>query len=147
MKILKRLEDNLVIYTGDVYLYADKAIANDYHDQFLNIDNAIIEEVAELPKKFSGACWTYLDGVWTCVNQEFIDELFPQPSATICQIRLSLLKLGKLDKVETNVKAATKEIQIVWEYAIIIKSDDPLVELFDMTEQEADDFFNTASKI
>jgi hypothetical protein len=147
MKILKRLEDNLVIYTGDVYLYADKAIANDCHDQFLNIDNAIIEEVTELPKKFSGACWTYLDGVWTCINQEFIDELFPQPSATLCQIRLALLKLGKLDEIETKIKTASKEIQIVWEYAIIVKSDDSLVELFDMTEQEVEDFFDNASKI
>lgn len=147
MKILKRLEDNLVIYTGDVYLYADKAIANDCHDQFLNIDNAVIEEVAELPKKFSGACWTYLAGVWTCVNQEFIDELFPQPSATMCQIRLALLNLNLLDSVENKVKVGTKETQIIWEYAVVIKSDDPLVELFDMTEQEVEDFFNTASKI
>ena len=46
---------------------------------------------------------------------------------TAAQFRLALLELGLLDEVETFVAAASREIQLNWEYRLEFERDHPLV--------------------
>lgn len=84
MKIIIRLEDNVVLYAGedirldDTGAYGpvdETALDFAWHDASLNSLNAELVEVESLPDGWTGACFTYVDGVWvsTPEHQEQLD--------------------------------------------------------------------------
>lgn len=61
------------------------------------------------------------------------------------RLRLSLLRLGKLDSVDSAVKNAGREAQIEWEYAQYMYENNALVQYFINTlGLNIDEIFNTA---
>jgi hypothetical protein len=85
----------------------------------------IILEDTELPDRADRDRWK-IQG-----NSVIIDEsmLLPATVRTIDarRLRLALLQLNLLDKVEAAIATLDKSAQIEWEYATIIKEDYPLV--------------------
>lgn len=71
------------------------------------------------------------------------------------QCRLQLLNLGLLDNVDGYIDSLPPEqaaaARIEWEYADVIKRDNPLVlaliQALDLTEEQADEWFNEAGRI
>ena len=81
--------------------------------------------------------------------QEVLNDVAsaPKPVRVIDarRLRLSLLKLGKLDSVESAVKTAGREAQIEWEYAQYVYENNALVQYFINTlGLDIDEIFNTA---
>lgn len=72
----------------------------------------------------------------------------PAPIRTIDarRLRLALLQLNLLDKVESAIATLDKSAQIEWEYATIIKEDYPLVlALADNLKLDTKAIFDVAS--
>ncbi len=63
MKILIRNSDNIVIYAQDDLILDTEAHGDNWRDPNFNAKNATLVD-ATLPRLWSGAVWSYLDGVW-----------------------------------------------------------------------------------
>lgn len=72
-------------------------------------------------------------------------------TCTPLQAKLALDQMGELDNVEAFVAAATKDVQIAWEYASEFSRQSPLLlgmaAQFGWTEQNLDDLFALAKTI
>ncbi len=69
MKLLKRKSDNVVIVSANE-IYEENGVmrCDDTHHSGCTPDNCeVIENVTLLPN-FVGGCYTYIDGVFTCIN-------------------------------------------------------------------------------
>jgi hypothetical protein len=115
---------------------------------------------------FYGTCDDDADvdipGVMRNLAKENYDDLYAmelrarKPSvATPLQIRLALIKLGRLDEIQTliaNLEEPAKTIVMTeWEYALEIEKNSTTIQsigaYIGLTEQEIDDIFELASNI
>lgn len=85
MKIIKRIEDNVVLYAGEdlrlddtgAFGPVDEATCDfAWHDPALNPENAQLLDVDELPANFSGGCYTHVDGAW--ISTDALDAQLQQ---------------------------------------------------------------------
>lgn len=75
MKILIRNSDNIAIYAqDDLVLTIFDVHGDNWHDPNFNGRNATIIE-AILPRCWTGAVWSYIDGVWAVVDSARYAEL------------------------------------------------------------------------
>lgn len=150
MKILKRKATNTVIAAASVTsiessgeICCDGTIYGD-----CTLENCEVIEDVTLPEKFVGGAYSYADGIWTLVNAEWVERVFPVPTLTMRQARLGLLARELLDDVEAHVATMPKASQIEWEYATEVRLDYPLVlelaALLNMSEDEMTGFFEFA---
>jgi len=95
-----------------------------------------------------GIGWTYDGTEWTA------PEPPPAPvpeEVRQAQARRALLAVGLLDDVEAAVAAASRDIQIAWEYEPNIRRDSPMVAALapaiGLTDAQLDDLFRAAAEI
>lgn len=67
MKILIRKSDNVVIYAQDDLILDTEAHGNGWRDPQFNADNATLDD-ATLPAGWTGAVWSYTNGVWAVAD-------------------------------------------------------------------------------
>ena len=86
MKILIRNSDSVVIYAQDDLILDTEAHGNNWRDPNFNVENATIVDAA-LPRLWSGAVWSYINGVWSIANLARYTELLNvEKTAFIIQI-------------------------------------------------------------
>jgi hypothetical protein len=157
MKIIKRISDNVVLYSGDtLVMTGNDARNNDWVDTNTTTKNSTITE-AILPEDWVGGAYTFDGSVWA-QTPEFIASLVilaeakriqkvPQ-SVKMRQARLALHQVGKLETVEQNIQLLDKPAQIEWEFAETVERSSPLVtklsELLNMSTAEVDQLFISA---
>lgn len=74
MKILIRNIDNMVMYADNSMTLTDtELIGNGWRDQHFTTENAILME-APVPDVFAGNAYTYINEVWTVVDQDALIE-------------------------------------------------------------------------
>lgn len=82
------------------------------------------------------------------LNPPIIEQI-PE-SITMRQCRLQLLADGYLDTIEQAAQQ-DRAMQIEWEYATVVERSNPLcaamIQVLELTEQEADNLFLQASKL
>ncbi len=65
MKIVKRIEDDIVLYAGDDLVLDDTGVrGNGWRSSVVTAKTAVLQEVDDLPDDFIGNGWAYIDGVW-----------------------------------------------------------------------------------
>jgi hypothetical protein len=71
MKIIKRLADNAVIFSGnDLTLTADSVHGDGWYAPSFTTANAALETIpGALPDNYMGACYTYSGGVWAVLPE------------------------------------------------------------------------------
>ena len=84
MKILIRNSDSIVIYAQDDLILDTEAHGNNWRDPNFNSTNATIVDAA-LPRLWSGAVWSYIDGVWSVVDSVRYAELSSSEKAEVKQ--------------------------------------------------------------
>lgn len=150
MKILKRKETNIAIVAMTTTSIEENGTirCDDVIYADCTLENCEVVDNVTMPIKFVGGCYTYIDGVWDCINQKQVDLVFPTPTISMRQARLKLLEMGLLDDVELAMSGMTKAAQIEWEYSVEVKRDYPLVlqlaGALNMTESDMDNFFESA---
>lgn len=153
MKILKRKETNIAIVAMTTTSIEENGTirCDDTIYADCTMDNCEVVDSVELPNKFVGGCYTYIDGVWVCVNAEQVERVFPTPTVTMRQARLELLNRGLLDDVELHISTLSRAAQIEWEYSVEVRRDYPLVQelatLLNLSESDLDDFFDSAKLV
>lgn len=87
MKILVRDSDNAVIYAQDDLILDVEAHGDGWRDPNFDITNATIVE-ATLPDAWTGAVWSYVEGVWTVRDQAGYDMVLQKHvTKTAAQVR------------------------------------------------------------
>jgi hypothetical protein len=87
MKILIRNADNIVIYAQDDLVLDTEAHGNNWRDPNFNSSNATLAE-ATLPINWTGAVWSYIQGVWSIYDQAAYDKLLQaHADKTAAQVR------------------------------------------------------------
>lgn len=74
MKILIRNSDNIVIYAQSDLLLDTEAHGDNWRDPNFDTSNATLGE-ATLPSGWTGAIWSYINGVWAVADQAAYDRL------------------------------------------------------------------------
>jgi hypothetical protein len=74
MKILIRNSDNIVFYAQSDLVLDTELHGDNWRDPNFNTTNATLAE-ATLPSGWTGAIWSYIDGVWAVADQDAYDRL------------------------------------------------------------------------
>lgn len=83
MKILIRNADNAVLFADDSLQLSPTGVSGEgWVARFVDSTNARIED-ATLPAKWTGAAYSYSEGVWTVIDQAAIDAAHPAPDPRI----------------------------------------------------------------
>ena len=117
----------------------------------LNESNSIlrIEDGAIIPEGHNGDWQLYEAWLAEGNTPQPADEL-PSPVRQLdaTTLRLALLQLDLLDKVEDALSLLPRAAQIAWEYSIVIKEDSLLVQqLVKKLKLDIDLIFKTASEL
>jgi response regulator RpfG family c-di-GMP phosphodiesterase len=168
MKILIRNSDNVVMYADDtMVLSVDAVRGNQWVDHQFNTSNATIAD-AVLPNDYTGAVFSYIDGVWSVVDQETLDNNIAgkaeqerarimQMVVTMAQARKALI-LGGVSITAVNAAIAAivdpVERQLAetdWEYSTTVRRDSALVAslapLLGLTDEQIDELFLLADSL
>lgn len=108
----------------------------------------LIIEDSELPDRRYREQWRISNGA-VIVDSSAINEM-PKPIREIDarRLRLALLELGLLDKVEAALSSLPKAAQIDWEYATTIRENYPLVvSLSEALDLDVTQIFDKAQSI
>lgn len=98
MKILIRNSDSAVIYAQDDLILDVEAHGDGWRDPNFDITNATIVE-ATLPDAWTGAVWSYVEGVWTVCDQAGYDMALQE----------HVTKIAAQVRQERGVKLATSD--------------------------------------
>jgi len=91
MKILIRNSDSVVIYAQNDLILDTEAHGNNWRDPKFNSSNATLVD-ATLPRLWTGAAWSYINGVWAVVDSARYAELLDVEKTRIRELRNNLLK-------------------------------------------------------
>lgn len=108
----------------------------------------LIIDDSELPDRQYRYQWVIKDGA-VVIDSNIVNEM-PKPIREIDarRLRLALLELGLLDKVESALSSLPKSAQIDWKYATTIREDYPLVvSLSQSLELDVTQIFDKAQSI
>lgn len=108
------------------------------------------------PAQKAGNIRVFLNGAWGYTLEKDPVVVTPEPqdpdeikSVSARQFKLQLLSAGILDQVDAWVASQPREIQIAFEYSGSFVKDSPMMkvgfEAMGFTQQQIDDFFNTAA--
>lgn len=111
------------------------------------VEGALIVEVEALPDDYAPGRYTY-DGGFVRVPDPV--PLLPVPElVSMRKARRALLAAGLLDDVETAIAAASREVQIDWEFATEVRRDYPILREIQsaqgLTDAQVDDLFRLAA--
>lgn len=153
MKIIKRIEDDVVLYAGDeIYLAAEQAGGIGWADQSTTSANAVLVDQVTLPSVWAGGAYSYVDGAWMVANQALL--LVPT-KVTMRQARRALLGAGLLASVTAAIAALPspqkEEAQIEWEYSQEVQRHNGFVSLLapslGLSAAQLDALFVTAAAL
>lgn len=112
------------------------------------VSEYLVIDDSELPDRQYREQWRISNGA-VIVDSSMINEM-PKPIREIDarRLRLALLELGVLDKVEPALSSLPKAAQIDWEYATTIREDYPLVvSLSEALDLDVTQIFDKAQSI
>jgi hypothetical protein len=169
MKILIRKSDNVVLYAQDDLILDTEAHGNGWRDPHFNLDNASLAD-AKLPDHWTGAVWSYTNGVWAvadtvayaAIQAQIAAEAeakrlasIPQ-SVTRAQAKLALLQSGLLSQVQPAIDGiadATQRMaaQIEWDDRLTFERGNGalvnMATMLGMTPTQIDDLFILAGTL
>ena len=157
MKIIKRTDNNLVLFAGDdLALQAGMCSGKGW--LFRNPEGIalMLEEVGSLPDSFVPNGWTHDAGTWTS-NAIAEAHMSEEEKAevpiliTMRQARLALLAAGLLVTVNDFIATQSDEIKIYWEYSQELYRYHPVLmslgSQLGLSDQQIDALFVAAGKL
>ena len=119
MKILIRNSDRVAIYAQDDLVLDAEAHGNNWRDHNFNTSNATLAE-AKLPEFWTGAVWSYIDGVWNVADSVRHDEILLKEelkqAASVRQSRND--KLKECDWTQLSDSTADKPLWATYRQAL-----------------------------
>jgi ribosome-associated toxin RatA of RatAB toxin-antitoxin module len=152
--IIKRNSDGLVVHSGGVTLTDEWVVGSSFYNATYTTANATQEEVVELPEDFFDNCWTYVDGVWTQVQDAPVSlatRYSNIPSVSALQMRRALRRAGLSEAVKAFLATAPEEVVEAWEYATQVERSNPMLvraaKALNKTDAEVDALFRLAATL
>lgn len=144
MKILV-LNNNILavdpVDAGDVWQTSDAIYPKHV------VEGAAIIEVDALPDDYAPGRYTF-DGSFVRIPDPVITPPVPE-IVSMRKARRALLTAGLLDDVEASIAAASREVQIDWEFATEVRRDYPILKEIQsvqgLTDAQVDDLFRLAA--
>ena len=154
MEILKLSTQELISFKQLRETYRNVAFPADITNADLSQYDAAVVVTDPMPESYDPAAQvlelsepTLINGQW---RRTWAIEARKINSITMAQCRLELYARGLLDDVETALSTMGKEAQIEWETRTKVLRSSALVSqmglLFQMTDEDLDDFFMEASQ-
>jgi len=113
MILIRRKSDNVVLYAiQDNEPYMLKNFLSFKGARALDVNDTTHEAItaSELPQHYSGGVFTYTNGVWTCISQEYLDDLLVQLKADKKQAMKQARKSATESTTTVTINAVDYEI-------------------------------------